>query len=66
MVERILNKALKIALIERNLTQRELAALTGIPEPTLSGITRGLYVPNPEQIQKIADVLKCDINAIFG
>jgi transcriptional regulator with XRE-family HTH domain len=66
VVTRVLNKKLKITLIEKDLTQRELAVLTGIAEPTLSGITRGFYIPSPEQIQKIANVLKCDAAAIFG
>lgn len=66
MVQRTTNLALKIKLLEQNFTNRKLSLLTGIPESVVSQISRGVYIPSPEQIQKIADVLKCPVNEIFG
>jgi transcriptional regulator with XRE-family HTH domain len=65
MVERKVNKTLKITLVQKDFTNRKLAALAGIPESTLSMILRGILIPTPQQQKKIADVLECSPREIF-
>ena len=52
------NKQLKIAIIERGLSQRQLAAAAGMHEATLSLIVNGVYNPSAGQREKIARILE--------
>jgi transcriptional regulator with XRE-family HTH domain len=52
---------IKTARLSANLTQSQLAALTGITQPQLSKIERGLVTPSTVTIQKITRALKIKI-----
>lgn len=65
MTERQINLKLKIKLLERNMSQKELARLAGVPEQMVSMIARGLYIPNIAQMTRIAQVLEIDPNKLF-
>ena len=51
------NIALKIAIIEREITQREAAHRSGIPEVRLSQFVRGHMVPTEDERRALARVL---------
>lgn len=57
----------KIRLLRRRqkLSQRELAAASGLSRNTLSLIERGQTSPTLATLQKIADALLLDINSLF-
>ena len=46
----------KILRIERDLTQQQVERLTGISQPTLSQIERGVLKAKPDQVQRLAEV----------
>jgi transcriptional regulator with XRE-family HTH domain len=52
---------IKAARLTANLTQKQLAALTGITQPQLSKIERGIVTPSTVTIQKITRALKIQI-----
>ena len=49
--------ALKIEIIRRGLTQREVARRTGIAENRLSNLCSGYREPRPEEVQALERVL---------
>ena len=55
--EREYIKAIIAARIERNLTQKELAARTGIRQSNISRIENGICSPTVATLQQIADGL---------
>jgi transcriptional regulator with XRE-family HTH domain len=65
-MNRKINTELKKILIDRGLTQRELARATGMHEVTLSLIIRGVYVPSGDQQERIARILGKDTKFLFG
>ena len=48
---------LKVAFLESGLTQRAIAASTGIPESRLSGIVRGWFEPTEDERAALARAL---------
>jgi transcriptional regulator with XRE-family HTH domain len=59
-----LNKALKIAIIERG-TQREVAALTKIEYTRLSQIVRSRVSPNESEKLRLSGVLQKPVEELF-
>ncbi len=52
------NVALKVAIIERDITQRVAAQRAGIPEVRLSMFVRGLAAPTEDEQRNLAKVLR--------
>ncbi len=52
-----MHATIKAARLTANLTQAQLAALTGITQPQLSKIERGIVSPSTVTIQKITRAL---------
>ena len=48
-----------------NLTQEKLAEIVEIEINSISSIERGRYFPSPENLEKIANVLKVKIKDLF-
>ena len=48
---------LRVLREQRGLRQGGLAILLGMPQPVLSMIETGRYVPSPKQLARIAEVL---------
>lgn len=65
MIERRINVKLKILLLEKGLTQRQLSQKTGIPEQLISMLVRGQYVPSDTERTRISDILEVEQNRIF-
>jgi len=57
---------LKIAILEKNLTQKMVAQKAGIHESTLSQITRGTYVPDHRQKQLISRAINEKAEELFS
>ena len=53
------------ARIEKNLTLRELEAITGISKSTLNTIENGLTLLTLRQLEMIAEALDTTINALY-
>lgn len=60
-----MNKALRIAVIERGLRQYEVARRVGVGEARFSGFVNGRFEPTPEEKKRIARVLRKGIADIF-
>jgi DNA-binding XRE family transcriptional regulator len=56
-----LGVALMLRRAGRGLTQRELASLAGIPQPTISAIERGLANPTLATLAELAHALGCGV-----
>ena len=52
--------------LERGISQRELAKLTGIKQANISRWEAGLIVPNVNDIWTLADFFNCSIDYIVG
>ncbi len=50
---------------KNNLTQKQLAELTGIHEVTIRGYESDKYKPRSESLYKLRSALKCDLNDIL-
>ncbi len=59
------NKKIKIALVERDLTQRELAKKARIPESILSFAINGKFNLDSNQKQRVAGLLGKPVNYLF-
>lgn len=59
------NKALKVAIIERELPQEEIAALAKIHSTRLSQIVRGRVTPSESERLRIAGVLQRSVTDLF-
>lgn len=57
---------LKVARAEAQVTQRELAELTGIHHTQIAKYETGSNVPNIEIARKIALALDCTIDSLVG
>lgn len=53
------------ARIEKNLTLRELEAITGISRSTLNTIENGQTSPTLRQLETIAEALETTISALY-
>ena len=56
----------KYQLIRQNMTQKELADLTGITEEYLSKIISGKHICNVNIALKIAKILNSSVEYLFG
>lgn len=59
------NVRLKIAIVERGITQRVLASHTHIDETRLSRIVSGETIPTPSERRAIARKLRSSVRALF-
>lgn len=50
----------------RGLTQRELSAALGLSPATVAQWERGYCLPNTENLQAIADLFGCSVDAVLG
>lgn len=57
---------LKKTMQERNMTQTELAELTGIGKSSISQYLSGKNEPSNKRIEKIADALECSVAYLNG
>lgn len=57
---------LKKAMEERNMSQAELSALTGIGKSSISQYLSGKNEPNQKRTEKIAEALECSIAFLNG
>lgn len=60
-----MNKALKIAIIEAETTQVEVAKRAGIAAPLFSKIVHEYEDATPDQKKAIAKILRCKVEDIF-
>lgn len=60
-----MNKALRIAMIERGLKQYEVARTIGVDEARMSGFVHGRLVPTDKQKKRIAKLLRTNVEAIW-
>ncbi len=56
--------SIKIEMVKLGINQVQLSRLTGIDKVTISKILREQREPRRETVEKICDVLNCDIEAI--
>ena len=56
---------LKVKILERNLSQKQLAQTLQLNPGTLSLIISGQQVPKPVLQKRIAEVLNCETEEIF-
>lgn len=61
----MIGSRIKERRLELNLTQVQLAMLTGIKKNTISNYENNISSPNEENILKLMKALKCDANYIF-
>lgn len=59
------NIALKVAIVEREITQREAARRAGIPEVRLSLFVRGHETPTEDEQKALAKVLRRERRELF-
>ena len=61
----ISGKKLKQIRLFRELTQKELAIMSGLTDAAIRNYELGNRFPNKKQLRKIADALNCDISALI-
>ena len=61
----MMNKKLKIRIIEQTGTQKEFARIVGEYATTVSGVVRGVTYISYKKKKKWASALKCNIEDIF-
>ena len=59
-------KNLKTVMDERNMTQTQLAALTGIAKSGISQYLSGKTTPKNAVLQKLADALETSVDFLMG
>jgi transcriptional regulator with XRE-family HTH domain len=60
-----MNKALRIAIIDRGLKQYEVAKRIGVGEARMSGFVHERFEPTDEEKKRIARVLKASVEDLF-
>jgi transcriptional regulator with XRE-family HTH domain len=60
------SERLKQAMVERNMTQAELSALTGIGKSSISQYVSGKNEPNEIRKEKLAEALECSVAFLNG
>lgn len=61
-----INENIKKLRVEKNLTQKELSALTGISEVMISQYERGVRIPKNRNLRKLASVLDTTGSILLG
>lgn len=64
-ITRLFGMKIKIERIKRNLSQEELAALSGISRPTIGAIERAENIPSIETAASIVRALNLDLDKLF-
>ena len=64
--KKLLGKRIKVLRKQANYTQEQLSEIINIDITTLSGIESGRHFPSLPTIEKIADTLKVDLQALFN
>lgn len=59
------NIALKVARVEKNMTQKELAQAVGISRQTMNAIESGEYNPTIKLCRKICRLLEKSLDDLF-
>ena len=59
------NIALKVARVEKNMTQKELAQAVGISRQTMNAIESGEYNPTIKLCRKISRLLEKSLDDLF-
>lgn len=59
------NIALKVARVEKNMTQKELAQAVGISRQTMNAIESGKYNPTIKLCRKICRLLEKGLDDLF-
>ena len=57
---------LKIAMVEKNLTGRELARMLGVSESIVSLTVNGKYNLSPQQQEQVSDILEKPAKHLFS
>lgn len=60
-----IGKRLRQMMAEKDVSQKDLAKISGVSVSTISNLTRGLQAPMAEVIQPIVDVLECSIEYLI-
>lgn len=60
------NKALRLALFEKGISQRELSNRTHIPEAYISRAINGSFILTPQKKDRIAEALDKSVSELFG
>ena len=60
-----MNKALRIAIIERGLKQTDVARRIGVDDARMSGFVHGRHEPTDRQKKRIARLLRKSVPEIF-
>lgn len=60
------SKNLKAVMDERNMTQTQLSALTGVAKSGISQYLSGKTMPKPNVVQKLADALETSVDFLMG
>ncbi|MCD7840009.1 MAG: helix-turn-helix transcriptional regulator [Erysipelotrichaceae bacterium] len=60
------NLKIKVARVEKDLTQAQLAEMVGISRQTMSAIERGDYNPTIKLCRSICKVLGKSLDELFG
>jgi len=60
------NKALRLALFDKGISQRELSKRTHIPEAYISRAINGSFILTPQKKDRIAEELGLSVMELFG
>lgn len=60
------NLALKLARVQKDLTQKDLAEIVGVSRQTINAIEKGEYNPTIKLCRKLCRVLEKSLDELFG
>lgn len=60
------NLALKLARVQNDLTQKDLAEIVGVSRQTINAIEKGEYNPTIKLCRKLCRVLGKSLDELFG
>ena len=60
------NLALKLARVQKDLTQKDLAEIVGVSRQTINAIEKGEYNPTIKLCRKLCRVLGKSLDELFG
>lgn len=60
------NLALKLARVQKDLTQKDLAEIVGVSRQTINAIEKGEYNPTIRLCRKLCRVLGKSLDELFG
>lgn len=59
------SKSIKIAMVHADINQKELSALSGVSETTISQTLSGKTSPNTRTLSRLAKAMKMDYSALI-